>query len=342
MASSNTPQGEAWRSALRVTLLALAAAGTLAACGGGGGGGSGPAAPAPAPAPPPPPPAPPPSGSTDPQATLCTQFSKDLARSEAGVNYLNTVRSAANAPLLTHNAAITDVIHRHVTYLIVNNEFTHYQTQGKPCFLGAAPADRFVAGSVGNYGFASESLAGVSGGTQASDRDAIDLKLDSIYHRFVLLAAEAREAGVSGANTVYGLNVGARTVDTAPSNRVVLWPFAGQGNVPTTFFSDLEQPDPVPERGEVGYPITVNVAPNMTLNVVNARLVDGAGNVVETRLLAPGRELARNQAALVPLNPLAEQANYTVSMRIQINGMTQDIAYSFRTSSEKFRLEPRG
>jgi uncharacterized protein YkwD len=314
---------------LRVRQVALActAAWALAACGGGGGGND--------------------AGASNGSAT--TGFSGQDASAPAatnniatdGLNWINYRRSQIGMPALTRNSVIDAAAQGHSDYQRLNNTVTHDQTAGKPGFTGVRLQDRLQnAGYVfGQPNAIGEVISATSNGTGFYMAEEL---ITAIYHRFVIFEPVFKEIGAGAATTSANYNyftadfVANNSYGTGiPAGTVVTWPFNGQTQVPNNFNSDYEEPDPVPDRGVVGYPVSVhtNLTRRLTVQSFTMR-AHGTNTDLATRLLAQGQDAnttTQSAAAIVPLSPLASGTTYDVTFTGAVDGTPITRSWSFST-----------
>jgi hypothetical protein len=122
----------------------------------------------------------------------------------------------------------------------------------------------------------------------------------------------------------------------------VIYPTDGQIDVVPSFDSDWEVPDPAPDRGVVGMPITVTVADEVmngdgqnpyNLQLVAATLIGPDGTEVEVRLSDPTEDSHLYQMALMlPVEPLESRTEYEAVMTIEWNGQSETLNTTFVTS----------
>jgi uncharacterized protein YkwD len=311
----------------RQIALAFTAAWALVACGGGGGNSN--------------------AGASDGGAQS-TGFSGQDASAPTltnniatdGRNWINYRRSQIGMPALTHSSMIDVAAQGHSDYQRINNVVTHEQTLGKPGYTGQRLADRLVnAGYVfGRPNAIGEVISAASNGNGFYMAEEL---ITAIYHRFVIFEPVFQEIGSGAAtrsdnysyftadfvtNNGYGTGV--------PAGTVVTWPFNGQTQVPVNFFSDYEEPDPVPNANEVGYPVSVhtNLTRQLTVQSFTIR-AHGASNDLSTRLLASSQDANTPQsaAAIVPLAKLASATTYDVTFTGAVDGTPITRSWSFTT-----------
>lgn len=265
-----------------------------------------------------------------------------------GFNWFNFRRGQLGLAALTRNGKIDAAALGHSNYQKINNVITHEQTQGNPGFTGVQVADRLAAAGYvlphDNYAYGEViSSTGSTSGFKAAE----DL-IAAIYHRFLVFEPMFKEAGagaasVNGGATYFTTNFAAIGLDQGlAGGSVVTYPFSGQQRVPVNFFSDNESPDPVPDRNEVGYPISVHANIVATVLVdsftvrphggadLPAQLVVGAANP-RTPSVAVDAHASPSAAAIIPLAPLAHGITYDVQFAGTIDGIPVNRSWSFTT-----------
>ncbi|HEY1148345.1 MAG TPA: CAP domain-containing protein [Pseudoduganella sp.] len=316
---------------LNTTLPAWLLAALLTACGGGGGGSSvgsntgvtPPTTPTPAPTP------------TQPGAPTATG---DTAAD--GFNWFNYRRNQIGLSTLTRNSRIDTAAAGHSNYLRLNNTVVHSQTPGNAGFTGMELSDRLAAAGytlVQPYAYGEVISA-------ASDRSGFyhaEELIAAIYHRFVVFEPVFKEMG-TGASTSNS-NYTYFTADLAAINgygagvgrgNVANYPATGQTGVPTSFFSDNESPDPVPNQNEVGYPISVHADITAQLRVTSFTVRQrGATSDLTVRLLsrATDTETPTSAAAIIPLTTLRAGTTYDVSFSGTVDSVAVSRNWSFTT-----------
>jgi uncharacterized protein YkwD len=261
---------------------------------------------------------------TDPSA--CPAPPADATpESVAALNAVNNLRVPAGSGCATLNAVIAQAAAAHCSYYITNNTANamctsnpHLEVMGCTGFTGMAPWDRMkTAGFVGNGG-GGEVMAFLN-----SPEQAVATWANSIWHRTPIL---------DPATTVLGYGKGA-TCDTmdfgpgirTPTTTVVVYPYDGQTNLPTTFNGMYESPTPpAPATGWPGSsPITVYAQKAMLTEHVLT--IDGSADPIEHVWLdatSPGlsagdQQQLRNLVFMYANKPFAANTKY----RVKVSGM---------------------
>lgn len=304
--------------------LALALLVALAGCGGGGGGSSVSNAP-------------PASSSNLPAEPGAPAVTGNAALD--GFNWINFRRAQLGVPVLSRNSMLATAAQGHADYQRINNTVTHIQTPGLPGFTGATLADRLAsAGYVLVRPYAYGEI--ISATSSSSGFVLAEELVTAIYHRFVMFEPVFKEMG-TGAALSTG-NYSYFTCDMAANNgygaglgggRAVGYPVNGQTQVPTSFMSDNETPDPVPNLNEVGYPVSMHADITTTMTVQSFTIQPRGGAPLATRLLshATDTETPASAAAIVPLAVLQSGTTYDVTFSGAVDGVPLSRSWSFTT-----------
>ena len=117
----------------------------------------------------------------------------------------------------------------------------------------------------------------------------------------------------------------------------VIYPVHGQVDVPASFNSDQEYPDPAPNAGLVGSPITVTFASSdyrggwnwFDAKLVSASLTGPDGEEALITLLPDDDEWLGTMIALLPERPLTPGATYTAAVSVTWAGGEEDLLATF-------------
>lgn len=258
-----------------------------------------------------------------------------------GLNWLNFRRSQAGLSILTRNGLIDAAAQGHSNYQRLN-EVTHTQEIGKAGFTGVALLNRLqaVGYATPNYFYGEV----ISASTSTSGVYLAEELITAIYHRFAIFEPRFKEVGAGAttnsagytiftnnfaANNGYGPGIGKGNIAT--------WPVSGQIGVVRNFFSDYEEPDPVPDKcaNEVGYPISVHADADLTLTVTTFTVKPRNGSDLPVKLLSaaadPQNTTTRSAASIVPLSRLAANTVYDVTFAGALDGTPINKSWSFTT-----------
>lgn len=256
-----------------------------------------------------------------------------------GRNWINFRRSQIGMPLMTQNTVVDSAAQAHSDYQRINDTITHEEIAGKPGFTGA---DLLARLNKAGFNFVKPYAYGevISATSSNSGAYMADELITAIYHRFVIFEPMFKEIGTGSGTTAknytyftanftassgFGAGIGPGVVAT--------WPYSGQTSVTPNFFSDYEEPDPVPNKNEVGYPVSVhaNITAFLTAETFTIRPRGGAN--LEVKLLSHTTDTKTpiSAAAIVPIDPLQASTTYDVSFTGLIDGAKVSKTWSFTT-----------
>jgi uncharacterized protein YkwD len=277
------------------------------------------------------------SGQDSTAPTLTNNIAAD------GRAWINYRRSQVGMSALAENGQIDVAAQGHSDYQRINNVVTHVQTAGKQGFTGAQLQDRLAQAGYNITGdnAIGEVISATKGGNGFYMAEQL---ITAIYHRIVIFEPVFKEVGSGSATTSAGYTY--FTADFAANNgygaglgagTVATWPFNGQVDVPINFFSDNEEPDPVPDKGvnEVGYPVSVHANLTSQLTVQSFTIhAHGSATNLTTRLLSQATDanVTSPAAAIIPLSPLAAGTTYDVSFVGTVDGAAVNKSWSFTTA----------
>ncbi|MFT5643420.1 MAG: hypothetical protein ACI83P_000966 [Janthinobacterium sp.] len=258
-----------------------------------------------------------------------------------GFNWTNYRREQAGIPVLTRSSIVNIAAKGHSDYQVLNNTITHEQIRGNPGFTGVQLQDRLRAAG---YSFDAGGIAGevIAAANDNSGHFLAEELITAIYHRFVLFEPAFKESGTGAATTSNGRTYFTNNLTAngfGPGlgiGQIAVYPFVNQVNVSAIFFSDQEQPDPAPDRNEVGYPISVHADFGADLLVTSFTVRPRGGANMSVRLLTkttdPQTKLSGpSAAAIIPLAVLAINTTYDVEFVGSVNGVPANKNWSFTT-----------
>lgn len=254
-----------------------------------------------------------------------------------GYQWINFRRQQIGLSSLVRDSRIDAAALGHSNYLRLNNTVTHDQVAGQPGFTGVRHTDRLrAAGYPLTGGVSGEVISAANDNSGFFHAEGL---ISAIYHRFVLFEPVFRDIGVGAASgngyTYFTADFAAPAGYGAVLGRanLALYPFQGQTVVPVNFFSDSEAPDPVPDRDEVGYPVSVHADLDANVTVQSFTLRQRGGADVPVRLLARPADphVPASGAAIVPLSVLKSNTVYDASFNGSVGGATVTRSWSFTT-----------
>jgi uncharacterized protein YkwD len=258
-----------------------------------------------------------------------------------GFNWFNFRRGQLGLAALTRNTAIDRAAQAHSDYQKLNNTITHDEIQGNAGFTGVHVDDRLNAAgyTLGSSDYAFGEVISESG--TASGVSAAEDLITAIYHRFVIFEPMFKDAGagsatISGGSTFFTVDFAVRGLNGGlGTGNYVVYPFSGQTGVPIDFFSDFEEPDPVANKNEVGYPISIHADIVSSISVATFTVKPHGGTNLSTQLLTQNtdanHETGPSEAALIPLDPLAHGTVYDVQFVGTVDSVPVSKTWSFTT-----------
>jgi hypothetical protein len=172
---------------------------------------------------------------------------------------------------------------------------------------------------------------------------AIDVWMAGMYHRRPMLDPQLERIGVGYARLPDGMLTAALRFESAARRRggwPVAFPADKQTDVPLDY--GAEYPNPIPNHGSGGYPITLQFPPFDKVSGVSAKLTDATGNPVAFFLSDPEHPATSfgqfGVICLIPKQPLQGQHSYSVRIDAIWKGKSGSWAWSFSTVSPR-RIE---
>ena len=167
---------------------------------------------------------------------------------------------------------------------------------------------------------------------------AIDVWMAGMYHRRPMLDPQLERIGVGYARLPDGMMTAALRFENA-ARKGGSWPVAypadKQTNVPLDY--GAEYPNPVPNHGSGGYPITLQFPPFDKVTGVTAKLTDATGNPVEFFLSDPEHPATSfgqfGVICLIPKQSLRAQHAYSVQIDATWKAKPGTWKWSFSTVS---------
>lgn len=259
----------------------------------------------------------------------------DAAR-KAALAAVNATRKTAGLGPINEDAALDKASEAHAWYTFFNlgdgslsGLGVHQESASLPGFVAASPIVRDIAaGYQGNRG--SEVINHVY-----TPDAAVEVWIDSVYHRFPLVDHEALAAGYGeaqiGTLTVSVMDIG---LGPAAHGTPVVFPADGQKDVPAAFTGN-EVPDPAPQGTPypVGYPITLFAGSASNLAISSAQLTGPDGKAVTAFLLQPGQQVDTGEASLLPMQPLTPGGTYTVEFTGTLDGQPLNKRWTFTVTA---------
>ena len=254
----------------------------------------------------------------------------------AALDHANCARRLVGLEPGSLHPAVDEASQAHADYMATHANLDHQEVDGNAGFTGVWVWDRLeAAGYALEPGTSwSEVVAEGEGPTGSVDR-----WLNSVYHRIPFTMPSWIAVGFGQADVYSSMTF----VASYPAGRrvAVLYPGDGQTDVPWSFDSDTEFPDPAPDQGLVGPPITVTVGEAVVtgseanphgLELLSARL-EGPEGELELAILVPDEdEFLSFAVAAIPVSPLEPLTDYEVEMVVRFEGGEETLTGAFTTA----------
>jgi len=232
---------------------------------------------------------------------------------------------------------LDDAAQAHADYMFNLGTITHQESSSNEGYTGEWVNDRMEAAG---YEVVAGSMWSEVVAWGYGPDEAIDGWMSTVYHRIPFTLPGWTEQGF-GQNELYS-SMSFVTPIPDGNHRAVIFPADGQSQVPTIFDSDTEIPDPAPDHGVIGYPITVTVGSTeitgdgnynpYDLELIDAVVWGPGGEEVDILTMDPTNDdLIYVMAAAMPLEPLEEGATYEAEMTIEWAGDSQTLFTEFTT-----------
>lgn len=337
------------------SLITIACAVLLSACGGGGDS----AAVAPAATTPPPPvvvtPPAPTVTPADIQTSVAASTYAQGSQEMAFFTTFNDFRSKLGLGLLAQNSKLDVANQNHLKYLMTNTAvdfsaidpkngrpYFHSEDPARPNYTGISELDRakfaqysgVYVGETGAYGKGQGATVAIS-----------DL-IATVYHRAGLMFQFPREVGVAVGTDPYQTMVmtfGYQTTQQRnASDYVGTYPADNQTDVPLVAY--IETPNPFPEvayadfNTKTSFPISFVTEASTTISVTSFTVTEAGQSMPhDARLLTketdPNKQLAANIAFLVGKTPFKGATTYNVKFVGTRNGVAVTKTWSFKTKA---------
>lgn len=249
---------------------------------------------------------------------------------------LNSYRKALALPELQINENLSNSALEHAKYLVLNNTFEREEEQGKLNFTAATFEDRLV--KFGYEGKAKEMFCLID-----STEGAVDLFIDTIYHRLKLMDPELKYLGYGsykqGEKTIHVFDFGyAKDGEINAAWEKLVYPLENANDVKIEW-SGLENPDPLPQGTvkPLGYPISILLKDQIT-KVLDAKLLDSKGETVDSFIISPENDINNKQlnaVIIIPKKILTNDTQYTVNIKVTVGAANTEKNYSWNYKTVK-------
>jgi Cysteine-rich secretory protein family len=263
---------------------------------------------------------------------LVTSAARSMAETpeDRALRLLNHHRELAGLSPAKLDQKLSAGCMEHAKYMLLNRGTAavaglnpHTQRSGLPgASVAGAECGKAADLSPGNYDLGS----------------AIDGWMATLYHRRPMLEPELERIGVGYARGPDGMVISAMMfADITKPTSVGAWPVAypakNQRDVPLAFGGEI--PNPIPNEGTGGYPITLQFPPFDKITRVSAKLTDAKGKPIPFFVSDPEHPATSlgqyGVICLIPKLSLQPQSAYTAQIEATWNGKTDTWTWSFST-----------
>jgi hypothetical protein len=249
---------------------------------------------------------------------------------EQALHLVNHYRQAAGLTPVKLDQALSAGCMEHANYMVQNQGTeamaglnAHTQRPGLP---GASAAGAACAKAADLFPGVSD--LGV----------AIEGFMAGLYHRRPMLDPQLERIGVGYARLPNGMLAAALRFENATRQRggwPVIYPADKQTDIPLEYGTEI--PNPIPNHGTGGYPITLQFPPFDKVTAVSAALSDAKGNPVEFFLSDPEHPATSfgqyGMICLIPKQSLQPHQAYSVRIDATWKGKRGTWAWNFSTAA---------
>jgi len=313
-------------------------------------------------------------------ASNLTNTIEENVYSSSVIDDLNQLRINSGMIALNTNEYLNKSAYNHALYLDINNYIGHYEDEDYKKFTGRTPADRAV-----NSGYESRVVSENLSVGQLTESLSLKGLMGAIYHRFGFLDFKINTIGYEKVNQSYVYNMANsdlnnlcygnsydehdsyyiyvckdtsfkievstynyelnKTINSNPS--YVIYPYANQENVPTSFYD--ETPDPLPSYKVSGYPISIEFNENQynmdKFSIKSFIIYDENNNPLELAadykdsdtILSATNDTNSHfnsyQFAIFSKDRLKYNTHYNVKFTYTYDGKDKEILWGFTTES---------
>ncbi len=270
-------------------------------------------------------------------------------KAELATTRLNCYRELMGVPSVALDSRLSAAAEAHAAYLHSHGGLGHTEAPSLEGYTGANPSQRAIAAGYPHdpgVGSIAEVVAFRDGGIDPEF--AVDHWMGTVYHRAPLTVPlqEAVGYGQVGIFSVLLVATPWETSSNAADYELAVYPVPEQPGIPQLFDSDREFPDPAPQVGEVGYPISISFLAddyqsdeNLYGLFVDAEatwLRDDRGRDVPVAILEPHSDVNLNRSVfLLADSPLRPHSSYTARISGSVAGQPFDEAWTFTTAQSE-------
>ena len=251
---------------------------------------------------------------------------------------INEIRTISSLPRIEVDSILSKSASNHAKYLVINNKFDREEDSRDQYFTGATLEER-----LNNLGYKRKSREMFC---QTEDvLDAVDLLLNTVYHRLRLLDPDLKYFGYGTYKlkdkTIHVFDFGYLNDEEEKLNwDMIIYP-ANNSTEITTGWSGEEKPDPFPygTQKPLGVPITI-IFKDKINSVSSTELIDENGNKINSFVITPLNDINNknfNAIIIVPKETLKDNFRYIINIKVNLgeDKVDKDYNWSFITGTKK-------
>ena len=272
--------------------------------------------------------------STQDISKINTEIRKELE--EEVLTQINEIRKSAMLPEVISMDAFSQSSYNHAKYMVINNAFSRDEEARNAEFTGLTLTDRLKT-----LGYNDKSRELFCQTT--STKEAIDLFINTVYHRLRLLDPELKYIGYGSYRDknkiIHVFDLGYKnSLDRKDQWDIILYPSNDVTEIKTNW-NGLENPDPFPvgTNKPLGYPITI-IFNDKINQVYESVLVDQSGKKIISFIITPQSDINNKQInaiVIVPKTPLARGTKYVASVIVSLGEEKNKETYTWSFYTEE-------
>lgn len=277
------------------------------------------------------------------------------------LNYLNTLRTGAGLLPFQGQAQLNTAARNHADYLTAHLTYGHKENSQHRDFTG-----EFASSRVRHAGYAtSQVIENVSTHNQ-NYKESVNGLFAAIYHRLAFLDIRSDSIGIGisqnsnrktqtafvydmSSNALEELYASSKIINNKNitnaldsnkkrNQKVIIYPFNEQKDVPPAFYDEL--PDPLPLHKVSGFPISISFnsfyhkeAKLLKFELFNAEGIPVSNTLIFNHQNDPNKRLEKLDFVLFPLSRLEWNSTYHVKFLAIVDKKLVTKEWSFTTQS---------
>ena len=279
------------------------------------------------------------------------------------LDYLNHIREKAGLVPFDSHSQLNQASKNHANYLTHHMTYGHKEDKKYQDFTGVYASNRIT-----KVGFSTPQVIENVSANNKNYKESINGLFSAIYHRLAFLDFRSDLIGIGisqnqahPSQTAFVYDMSSKALEKLyktgkvtqknltnallshknSNNKVVIYPYNQERDVPPAFFDEL--PDPLPKHKVSGFPISIsfNSAHFKKAKLLNFQLFDQEGREISNTLKLdqksdPNKRLGKMDFVLFPLKRLKWGSQYYVKFSAIIDKKVVKKSWSFHT--QKFNI----